>query len=232
MMIVLDDFFKGKRYNKGKLIEYGFLDRGEYYTKEFLMLEDSFLLRVDILKNGSSRMFVYDRDTQEIFLPIYQSRAVGTFVTTVQEACQLILSEVTEYCFDRTETQVLRVMTLIKKKYNIEPTFPFKKYPLYAAFKTPFTNKWFALVMTIDASKLDLNKNGTVDIVNVKIMPDALAQRIDNISFFPAYHMNKTHWYSICLDECLSDETILLLIEQSYTLVENRYDKSLKWLKK
>ena len=48
-----------------------------------------------------------------------------------------------------------------------------------------------------------------------KIVPD----RVDSKNAFPAYHMNKQHWYTLFLDERLSDDEIVDLIEKSYVLV-------------
>lgn len=37
---------------------------------------------------------------------------------------------------------------------------------------------------------------------------------------FPAYHMNKQHWYTLLLDDTQSDNQVMELIRKSYALVE------------
>ena len=37
--------------------------------------------------------------------------------------------------------------------------------------------------------------------------------------FLPAYHMNKNHWISIVLDNSVSDDQIIPLLELSYDCV-------------
>ena len=41
----------------------------------------------------------------------------------------------------------------------------------------------------------------------------------------PAYHMNKRHWISVILDGSMADSQILPLIEDSYTLTQDKKRK-------
>ncbi|MBF1207631.1 MAG: MmcQ/YjbR family DNA-binding protein, partial [Fusobacterium periodonticum] len=43
---------------------------------------------------------------------------------------------------------------------------------------------------------------------------------IDNKRYFPAYHMNKKHWCTICLDGTVELEKIYRLIDISYELAK------------
>ena len=45
-----------------------------------------------------------------------------------------------------------------------------------------------------------------------------LGSLLEEKSFYPAYHMNKEHWITICLDGSVDDEKILSLIDISYDL--------------
>ena len=65
--------------------------------------------------------------------------------------------------------------------------------------------------MHTDYSKF-LDKQGEVECLNIKVPIDT----VDHPSIYPAFHMNKKHWMSILLDETLSDEDIMSLIDQSY----------------
>ena len=42
---------------------------------------------------------------------------------------------------------------------------------------------------------------------------------IEEYRAYPAYHMNKKCWYSIFLDNALSDEEIIAMLKASYELV-------------
>lgn len=77
--------------------------------------------------------------------------------------------------------------------------------------------------MNIDKSKLIPEKTGEIEILNVKLdekVPIYLEQK----GIYPSYHLSKKSWVSIILDDTLTDEKIMQLIDISY---ENS-DKKLK----
>ena len=57
--------------------------------------------------------------------------------------------------------------------------------------------------------------------LNVKCDPEWKFMWLNSSeSIVPAYHMNKKHWISIILDGKIFDETIRMLIENSYDLTD------------
>ncbi len=82
--------------------------------------------------------------------------------------------------------------------------------------------KWFALFMNIPKQRLGIDENGPVDIVNLKIDPEeSYAVRELFSGIFPAYHMNKRHWISVCLDGSVPQEFCELLVGKSYDLTKS-----------
>ena len=65
--------------------------------------------------------------------------------------------------------------------------------------------------MHTDYSKF-CDKQGEIECLNIKVPMDT----VNHPSIYPAFHMNKKHWISILLDETLSDEDIMSLVDQSY----------------
>lgn len=61
---------------------------------------------------------------------------------------------------------------------------------------------------------------GKVDIINVKCDHIMLGSLLEENGFFPAYHMNKTHWISIVLDGRVDIQKIKTLIDISYELTD------------
>ena len=59
-------------------------------------------------------------------------------------------------------------------------------------------------------------------VIDLKDLPEDIEERIDGELFFKAYHMNKKHWYTICLDGRVSDEEIGELIDVSYRLASGK----------
>lgn len=76
--------------------------------------------------------------------------------------------------------------------------------------------KWF-LLMQLDAPE---------PRVAVKLPPDMSAElRVQYDGVQPAYHMNKTHWNDLYLNE-LDDAVVRELIQTSFDLVRNKLPKS------
>lgn len=116
----------------------------------------------------------------------------------------------------------MRMMGYIEKKYATEPEFLWEKYPDCAVFRISENRKWFAIIMTVEKSKLGLPGKGNMEIIDLKDLPEDIEKRIDGVLFFKAYHMNKKHWYTICLDGRVPDEEIGALIDVSYRLASGR----------
>ena len=48
--------------------------------------------------------------------------------------------------------------------------------------------------MRVEKSKLGLDGDGTVDVLDVKCDPEMTGMIIQTYGFLPGYHMNKQHW--------------------------------------
>ena len=65
----------------------------------------------------------------------------------------------------------------------------------------------------------DGSKSPMAEVIVLKGKPDDILQRVDGKTFFPGFHMNKKHWYTVLLDGTLSDQELWQLIADSYRLV-------------
>ena len=121
----------------------------------------------------------------------------------------------------------------IRIEYGVEPEFLWpEKYPSYCVFRHGDNRKWFALMASISAKSLGIEKvkleddgnkeyDDTVEIINLKFDKNQtydFAETSDHI--FPAYHMNKNNWITVVLDGGLSDEMVFELIRKSYLLTD------------
>lgn len=73
--------------------------------------------------------------------------------------------------------------------------------------------------MDIPFNKIDKNKSGLIEVINVKINPNDKDNLLKIEGAYEAYHMNKKSWISIILDDTLSDDLISELIDNNYKLV-------------
>ena len=100
--------------------------------------------------------------------------------------------------------------------YSVEPDYPWMDTPESAVFRHAGNRKWFALVTAVSKSKLGLQEQAPLDIVNLKCDPILIGSLRMERGFFPAYHMNKDKWITAALDGSAPDDTIKMLLEMSY----------------
>ena len=114
-----------------------------------------------------------------------------------------------------------RICKYIQDKYNSNPEFLWAKFPGYAIFRK--TSKWFALIGNVTINKVNKksNSNEEIEIINVKVDEGKINDLISLEGYYEAYHMNKKNWITIILDDTLSDDVIIKLIDESYSLVNN-----------
>ena len=110
-----------------------------------------------------------------------------------------------------------RVFSYIEEKIGAQGERLFDKHPEFAVFRHAKNQKWFAVFMRVDGGKLGLKSAQELEILNLKCKPDLAAILRDGEQILPAYHMNKKHWISVCLD-AVPREQIEDLIEQSREL--------------
>ena len=68
--------------------------------------------------------------------------------------------------------------------------------------------------------QLGLAGDGFIDAVNLKCDPLLVDAMRREPGFFPAYHMNKTHWITAALDGSADDEKLRFILEMSYDLTK------------
>ena len=108
-------------------------------------------------------------------------------------------------------------MYLPSHEYKISPEYPWRRDNTSAVFRHTDNHKWFALVMTVQGSRLGLADNTWTDVINLKI--DDLFYRdlvLREEGILPAYHMNKMHWISVLLDGTVPDDQVCELVDISF----------------
>lgn len=112
-----------------------------------------------------------------------------------------------------------RMTNYIQDRYGVEPEHLWARYPNYAVFRQPASRKWFAAIMDVARKSLDLEGKGTADVMDLKCGPVLVGSLLAQDGFRPAYHMSKSSWISVLLDETVPDEQIYPLLELSYNSV-------------
>jgi predicted DNA-binding protein (MmcQ/YjbR family) len=218
-MMDIEPIFRYKAPNAEKLAAYGFLPDGEGVSKTVPILRGAFGMAVTVAPDGAVRFKVVEKATGEEYVLVHVDSAQGGFVGDVRKACEKALADIAARCFD---TEILRAeqtrtdACLDQIRVLRRAGIPVGNYPDYAAFRRPDNRKWFAIIMTVDRGKLGLPGRGNVEIIDLKGLPADVEARLAEGRFLKAYHMNKTHWFTVCLDGSVPDEELFALIAESW----------------
>lgn len=116
----------------------------------------------------------------------------------------------------------------ISDTFGVTADFPWLDSPETAVYRHNESRKWFGVRMAIPASKLGLEGDYSVDIINLKCDPLLIGSLHKEKGIFPAYHMNKTYWISVLLDGSVDDETVKWLVSLSFDLTKRqKYSKKI-----
>ena len=111
------------------------------------------------------------------------------------------------------------IFEYVQKQYGTVPEYLWSKSPDSVVLRHK-NGKWYAIFMTVEKSKLGLEGNDLVDIMDVKCDPDMTNMIIQTYGFLPGYHMNKQHWITILLDGSVSEAKVLDFLDMSYDLID------------
>ena len=212
----INNIFKNKMFNNKKLSEFGFKKIGKEFVFSQKILDGQFELTVTISKDIKTRLI--DLSSNDLYTLHLFKDASGTFVGQIREEYENVLNLIADKCCTETPfifPQANRINSLIKMKYGDLPEFLWEKFPGHGVFRNKETKKWYAIILRIDKSKIDVKSKGDVEVLNVKLDKDEITELLKTKGFYPAYHMNKKNWITILLDDTISDEVIMCLIEKS-----------------
>ena len=106
----------------------------------------------------------------------------------------------------------------IRDYYSADPEYPWDDENFI--FRHSTNRKWFAVAMVVPYRRLGIDKDGSVDIVDVKCGPLLMDTYRKQPGILPGYHMNKDNWATILLDGMANDETIKEMIAISYDITK------------
>lgn len=220
MIHIEDEFFLKKKFNFEKLKEFGFsIENNTYvYTEYFLDSNFKAIIEIsDVLKGK-----VIDNNSDEEYIPLRIESFDGEYVCKVREAYKSILKRIADTCCTNVFfafEQANRITNQIYETYGIKSDFPWNDDN--GVFRHLDTRKWFSLIMYVSIDALLKNGDGhMLNIINVKIDTSKRDELCEIKGIYPAFHMNHKMWVSIALDETISDDKIMKLIQCSFDLTK------------
>lgn len=227
-MNIEDKIFSRKRFIVEKMLESGFIKTEEGYEYKSDFMGGDFKAFLTVSENGKMRGMVVDKMNGEEYRQLKIDSFQGAYVNSVRFAYEKFLIGIAEKCCVGVLfscDQANRIAEMIANRFNVDPDYPFEQsqYQSYGVFRHSDNSKWFALIMNVKRQVVLKNAdNNTVDIINLKIEPRKIETLIKKEGIYPAYHMNHKNWISVMLDDSLSDDDIMILIEESFALTEKQ----------
>ena len=216
------EIFKSYQFNQEKARAYGFVESGGVWTNSFTILQSDFVMTISITTDNVSFQ-VFDQETGDLYPQVHMQSMTGSFVASIREACLEILYQIRKACFEVQDficPQTKRIMVQVQEKYGNQLEYLWEKSPDTAVLRHEGNQKWYAVLMKISWDKLEKGREGLVEAVNLK--HDQVADLLLKKGIYPAFHMNKRYWISVPLDDTLSDEEVLELMEKSWNLITKK----------
>ena len=166
-------------------------------------------------------LVVYDLAMEEPYTLFEVVSASGALVTALRQQVDEIINRILGQQI-QDNPLVERLVDHVATTYGLAPAHPFKRHPEIIGFKVPTVDKLFGIFLPVDYCRLDKTSTRTdqVLVLNLKGQPDHILERIDNCRYFPAYHMNKKHWFSVLLDAQTDWDQLTSMLAESYRLVK------------
>ena len=223
-MSLESDLFAYLRPRADMLQKYGFRKEENNYVLEKELIRDEFNAVVRVDEHGHVSGSVIDCFSGEEFVPVRIAGQSGPYVSHVRDTYLSMLEEIAAACFvpvDFSEDMANKMAEWVKEAYGDVVDHPFEKDQGSGVFRRRDSRKWYGAVLHIPYEKL-MAKQGETDILNVKIRPEEKEALLQKDGFFPAWHMNRTHWISILLDGTVSEDVLKERLIISRQLTEGR----------
>ena len=219
----LKDFIKDKKIDLKRLKKFGFKLKDNSYYYDTSLLKNQFKMTIKINLDNSIFTEIIDTETNEPYvLHLLEMKRSG-YSEKVYRAYSEVLDKIKKECFEDEifkARYTKQIITYVKNKYGDELEFLWEKSPKNAVIRRKSSNKWYAVILTISKRKLNLDSDKIIEVINLHNIAEEIEKLIDNKKYFPAYHMNKKHWCTICLDRTVELKEIYKLIDISYELAK------------
>lgn len=215
----LNSFFDRYTFIPEKAVEYGFRRENGFYVISKPLDEKGFYAEFKISEN-LIEADVYEEPDGELYLP-FNTNSDGAFVSKIRACVDEAMNQILDSCFALADVKAV-LLEYVREEYGTIPEAPWGYLKEHHTLNTQKRHKWYGIFMLIPYNSLGIEKEGKIHVLNLKAEPEDIVDLIDNVHYFPAYHMNKKYWISILLDRKADVEFIKKLLDNSYAIVEGK----------
>ncbi len=218
---MLEGKIKNRKPNTARLLACGFSETENGFRRETLLEDVNMRFCVTVSPEGELASRISDIDSGEEYVLHRVKQAEGAFVGRIREIYEATMEDIVYNCFEpdvfKTGDAIF-LLSYVKERYGDSLEFLWEKLSDNAVLRRKDNRKWYAAMLPVRGDRIGLNTQEIVEIIDLRLEPDEMESTIDHKSFFPGYHMNKKHWYSILLDGSVSHEEIARRIDESYRI--------------
>lgn len=219
---MFEELFQNKKAIPEKLESYGFYKDDDVYRYTTKILNDEFALDIIVTNNSLLVTRLTEIVSGEEYV-LYKTHFMGKYVETVRSEITRILLDIAEKCYETVTFQAQQsniLISYIREKYGDELEYLWEKSPNNAIWRKKGNHKWYAVLLTLSRRKLGMPSDEIVEIIDLRGAVHEIEQSIDNKFCFPAWHMNKKHWYTIVLDGSVPMDEICRRVDESVILAK------------
>lgn len=223
-MDILQKIFRYKKADFSSLIAYGFNATPQGYIYQQQLSKSHLLLTFTVSQTGQPSAALTDPVTDEPYVLHLMEYAVGSFIGTVRQEYEAALHAIADSCFVTEifqSEQTKAIAAYVQQTYQCRLEHLWPDAPENAIWRRQDNAKWFGAVLTVPKNKLGYAENTPVEIIDLHAAPEQVAAYITRKHYYPGWHMNKKHWYTIILDNSLPTEEICKRIDESFASVAN-----------
>ncbi len=219
----VSDIFENRKANTEKLVKFGFWREGRCYVYKTVLTDSGFKMHVTVNDAGEVRTQVYDPAFDEPYSLHLVEGASGGFVGGVRSQYEDVLREIAERCFDPNvfkTAQAKELIAYVRDRFGDELEYLWKKFPKNAVWRRNDNAKWYGAILSVQKNRLGFDSTEIVEIIDLRIRPELMQETVAKEHFYPGWHMNKKHWYTVLLDGSVSTDELCRRIDESYRLAK------------
>ncbi len=214
---------KNKKLNTDKLLFFGFTLNDGIYTYRRDIADGNMKLKIAVKTDGRILTEIIDSGSEEEYVLHLVPNSQGEFVGRVRTEYEAVINEISEKCYETEifkQAQSKRIIEFVRKEYDDELEFLWKKFDDNAIWRRKDNKKWYGAILTVSKRKLGLRSDDMAEIIDLRIQPELMNDLIAKKNYYPGWHMNKKHWFTVILDESVPDEKLFEHIRTSYVLAK------------
>ena len=216
----LENKLKNRKINYEELSKYGFKKENEKYVYKTYINDSQFELNI-IISDTKKYSKLIDIENEMEFALVDIEDAEGQFIGRVRQNYESIIEDIIIKCTSKEvfgNNQSKEIIKYVEQKYNDKLEYLWEKFDDNAIWRNKQNNKWYGVLLIISESKLGIQSDKMIEIIDLRYQKEKIEDIVDNKKFFRGYHMNKNNWITIKLDNSVDTETICNLIDNSYNL--------------